>query len=422
MNVQTVKIKDFKILKDLEAEVAGNHILLIGDNGVGKSSFIQFIEIALGKQTNVPLNAKGHGEVVFQKDGQPITFKVDFRDGKPYIKVSGKGISIDNKKGAIAELVGALDFNIDEFVELSKTTAGRREQVKQFKSFLPADIVEGIAKFEADVNNDMEERKQLNVEIKKLKGSLALSTLYSLPDSELLKFQPVDTVEVMAELKAANEKNDKRAKVENGIEQRKALMKSKLDEITQLQEKIDKLNAEIGAADKEVKDGLAWLKANPLITTTALENTISEAGQVNQKAEQAKTHLAERKKLATLEEEAGELTAKIESSKEAIAIAIRDMEGPIEGLSFDDETLIYKGVPVSPDTLSTSEVMELGIRLKMAENPELGILFIQRGESLGAERLQLIRELADAEGWQIIMEQVERGKKELQIEIIAAND
>jgi len=42
-----------------------------------------------------------------------------------------------------------------------------------------------------------------------------------------------------------------------------------------------------------------------------------------------------------------------------------------------------------------------------------------RSYQLGTERLKTIKEIADKEGWQIIMEQVERGTKKLHIEIMA---
>ena len=80
--------------------------------------------------------------------------------------------------------------------------------------------------------------------------------------------------------------------------------------------------------------------------------------------------------------------------------------------------MFYNGIPVNPDNLSTSEIIELGIKLKMAENADLGILFIQRAESIGLERFKLIKEIADSNGWQIIAEQVERGNKKLHIEIL----
>ena len=86
------------------------------------------------------------------------------------------------------------------------------------------------------------------------------------------------------------------------------------------------------------------------------------------------------------------------------------MDSPIEGLTYDNDVLVWNGIPVSVDSLSTSEIIELGVRMKIAENPELGMLFIERMESVGTERFNLILDIANKLGWQIIGEHVERGK------------
>ncbi len=418
-NVQTVIINEFKILKDLEVGVNGNHILLCGDNGVGKSSFIQFLEIALGKQTNVPPNASGKGTIIFDYNGKPLTVKVSFKDGKPVLKISGEGISIDNNKGAIASLFGIVDFDPNKFVELSKSKAGRVEQVDEFKKFLDSDFIKGIEKFKADVKNNYDSRKEINQDITKLKGSTALHPLNNLPNFELEKLVEVDTVEAMAQLTSANTKNANYDKVFTGLETRGNTVKDKIGKIAELKQEIEDLNEQIKVIDKEIKDGEKWLKANPKIDTLVIEKTISDASEINKKAASAKQLIADRSLIEKYTEEAGALTVQIETSNEAINEAIREMKSPVEDLSFDEETLIYKGIPVNPDSLSTSEIMELGIRLQMAKNPDLGIIFIQHGESLGADRLKAIKQLADNEGWQIIMEQVERGTKKLHVEIMA---
>lgn len=113
------------------------------------------------------------------------------------------------------------------------------------------------------------------------------------------------------------------------------------------------------------------------------------------------------------------MTALIDSTRQVIQDAIRDMDSPIEGLGFDSEQLLYKGVPVNPDSLSKSEIMELGIKLKIAENPDAGVLFIQEGESIGAKRLEEIKEIAAKNNFQIIMEQVERGNEKLTVELVS---
>jgi hypothetical protein len=112
------------------------------------------------------------------------------------------------------------------------------------------------------------------------------------------------------------------------------------------------------------------------------------------------------------------LTEEIDSEREMIKNAIRDMEGPVDGLTFDEEQLLYKGIPVHPNSLSKSDIKKLGIRLKIAENPELP-LFIHEAESLDDDSLREIQELADEYDLQVFAEEVQRSKKrELKIEIV----
>ena len=40
MKIQKIKIAQFKILKNLEKEINGKNIFLVGENGVGKSSIM----------------------------------------------------------------------------------------------------------------------------------------------------------------------------------------------------------------------------------------------------------------------------------------------------------------------------------------------------------------------------------------------
>lgn len=413
MKTEKVIIKEFKILKNFEQEVNGNHILLLGDNGVGKSSFIQFIEIALGKTTNIPANATGEGEVLITKDGKKYTFHVKFKDGKPVLTVTGEDGMKDSRKGTIASIVGALDFDVDEFVELSKSTAGKKKQVEIFKSFLPEEIRTDLEKFEENVKVSYNERTEVNKAIKLKEGSIKEHRLYSVVGVK--KFEEKKIKEEIDKVQSLKEHNSK--------------VTEKTKELSDVTAKLDDLQTKINEMMANHKKGLVikkeletWVSENiahELDVIEAAEKALETVEQNNKDFTDSEALLKDMALLETMKEESGELTAKIESSKEAIAITIRDMDSPVQGLAYDDEVLVYNGVPVSPDTLSTSEIMELGIRLKMAENPELGILFIQRGESLGAERLKTIKEIADKENWQIIMEQVERGTKKLHVEIMS---
>lgn len=410
MKALEIRIKEFKKLKNIEKELAGNHILLLGDNGVGKSSFIQFMEIALGKTTNIPPNIVGGGEVVIDLKGNPVTFSVTFKEGKPIIKVKGNGISIDNNKSSIAQLIGVNSFNPEHFVNLSKTKAGRKEQIELFKSFLPDETKLELSTFESNLRNKTEERTELGRDIEKLKGSCALNELNNLPDFELEKFTSVDTSALMKELNTINDSNKKITDAKRGVE-------SIIENNKSIEQRILELQEELLKNKERIKNGEEWLSVNKIVDVSEITSKIENSDKNNAKAISAKNLLSERKKLETLQNEYGEMTVLIETTREAIANAIRDMDSPIEGLMYDDEQLVWNNIPVNPDSLSKSEIMELGIRLKLAENPE-NIIFIQEAESIGTERFELIKQIAEKNNCQIIAEQVQRGTKELLIEIM----
>jgi len=408
MKVKKVSIKDFKVLKNIEKEINGNNIILLGDNGKGKSSFIQFIEIALGKQTTIPDIQSGEGTVWVDKAGQEWTFHVEWKKGKPLVTVTSPDGFKDNRKSVLANVVGAMDFDIDAFVEMSESTAGRKEQVKVYKSFLPKEVQEFVADQEYRVKRSYDERTEKNREVKTLQGAIAEHPFTKVTDMPTVV---VDIQSITAQIESSMEHNKKVLGAKERFESRKRDIDAIAEQIRDLVGKRQSL------MDMNV-EAEGWLKQNDEQDVAGLMAIKDKAFEINANFEKKADYDKQVAMMQALSEESGELTAFIESSSQAIADAIRDCDSPVDGLTFDADSLIYNGVPVSNASLSSSEIMHLGIKLKMAENPELGILFIQRGESLGAKRLKDIQDLAKKYDWQIIMEQVERGNEKLTIEIM----
>jgi hypothetical protein len=406
--IKKVQIKEFKAIKDFDESFENNIILLKGDNGVGKSSVIQFIEIALGKQKNIPPNATGEGEVIADFKGNQYLFQVSFKDGKPIVTITAPDGMKDNKKSTLAGIVGAIDFDIDKFVEQSKSLSGRKEQIETYKKFLDKEIVEQIERYESNVAINYEQRTIANRELKAIDGAIALHPM----KGENLNIEPIDVSDVFQKQKEANEHNSKIEVAESTLLQLKQENEKYDSEIARLMD-LAKVNKD------RIDKGEAFLKSNTKIDVTEFETKLQNANEINAQVSQAKelkAKLAEKDKLTN---DIGEMTALIDSTRQVIQDAIRDMDSPVEGLGFDSDQLLYKGIPVNPDSLSKSEIMELGIKLKIAENPDAGVLFIQEGESIGAKRLEEIKEIASKNNFQIIMEQVERGNEKLTVELVS---
>jgi len=407
-----VKIEDFKCIKNLEKDVQGKNIILMGENGVGKSSFIQFIKLALGDTSNIPQVDDAKGHIVVDRDGQEFKFFVKWEKGKPKVTVHTPDGFRDDRKSVIAQIVGAIDFNIDEFVRLSETTSGRKQQVEIYKSFLNEKDRDELFKIERMVQLDYDERTELNRKIKTLDGFIKEHPMHNSPH---LSYEPIDVQDLSEQLKAGQTHNDQVKGVEARMTEREFQVNSNTEEIERMKSKIVALEQENSALVEKNNEAYSYIKKNPLVDLSELMDKMSDAQRNNAIVEQARDYQAKLNEKTSLDGFVEDLTVRVEVGRQSIQDAVRDMD-LVEGLTFDAEQLYYNGVPVSVANMSTSEIMELGIFMKMHKS--LGMLFLERGESLGTARLKRIQEMAEQNGWQLIMEQVERGKEELVVEFM----
>jgi predicted ATP-dependent endonuclease of OLD family len=415
IKIQKVKIKDFKVIKDLEKEINGKSVFLMAENGRGKSSFLQAIQIALGNSDVVPQNMTGEGVVEVTKDGQPYTFAFKTgKDGKPKLTVTLPNGLREDKKGIIGGIVGSLSFDINEFVSLSESTAGKKKQVEMFKSLLPKEFIEGLHEFEVKVKNLYEERTEVNRKADTLEGFIRESKLFG----DDLKTKPVDISTLQADIEKGNQHNNKIADVKKRADERAAKILEAKCEVVKLKEKIAELESAIAIESETQAKAEEWLKNADPVDISNLISQMNNASEINVKAAQAEEHNKKLKAYNELKEQAGDLTVQIDVNKQAISDAIKDFDSPVKGLSFTDTELIYNGVPVSINNLSTSEIIHLGIQMKFASNPDCGLLFIEHGESLGSQRLKEVLDYCREHDIQAFFEEVKRGQDELTIEFI----
>ncbi len=436
MKIQKVFIERFKVLKDIDVDLKGKNILLIADNERGKSSFMQFCRIAMGETTHLPPNTDGKGHIIVTKDGTEYAFSVVIKDGKSKVVIESEGMK-DNRKSALAAIVGAMNFDPNEFVELSKTKAGQKKQVEIYRSFLPPDLKEGLMTLETNYKVAYEERTDLTREIVSLEGAMKKHPMYAEGYANQLDNykKPEDISEIQEKQNAAVKHNELYEKAITKQEGFVALKNQFEKNISTLEEKIAKLSKELaeGKAGLEIQEeNLAkakenqekadeWIKGNPKVDTAEFDTAINNSSEANKKYEQAQDLKQKMKDISVMETEKGEATANIESQKEEIARFIRE-QSPVDELVFDEDRLLYKGMPVHPDSMATSAIIELGIKMKMHENPDLGVLFIERGESLGQEKYQALLDISEKYGWQLLIEQMERGEDKLKIELIGTVD
>jgi len=426
MKIQKVKISNFRNIENLEKDLNGASILLIGENEVGKSNFMKAIEGVLtdtfGESPLMKGKKEGHIEVITGQDGQKYTFEAKFKEGtdKVTLTVTGPDGLRSKAKSAIGAIVGEVEFDIFKFVEMSKTTKGRKEQVEIVKSFFPEEIKQELRKIENHVQSTYDDRTELNRKIKDKEG--AISQMDITGDTVKKYKEPLSVDAISAEIELADKHNQNVQKAKAALTVCETAEVRHANRLEALQAEIDQIKAEQKANDEQMVKVEDWLEnpKNAPIPKDALMEQLKSVNDHNILHERVKNALKVQEELKELKDEAEDLTIKIETQRQAISDTIKSMEEqmPIAGLSFSEECLLYNGMPVDESTMSTSAIMMLGARLKMARNPNVQVLFLEQGESLGQKRFDELKAMCHEFNFQLIMEQMERGVEELKIEFI----
>jgi predicted ATP-dependent endonuclease of OLD family len=375
MKIIEVNIEKFKVLKDVEFKPEGRNIILTGENGTGKSSLMQFIKIALGDNKNLPDITEGKGYVIADNNGREYTFTLNYKGGKPVITVKGDDGIVDDKKSVIRQLVGGVEFDIDEFVKMSDSTAGQKKQVEIYKSLFDQETIEFLAQLEKKVEMDYNHRTEINREIKQLNGAIETHKMHR----QDLVTKEVDVAELSKSIDTANTNNSNFQRVSDGVNSTLSL--------------IEDLERQLVAAKAKLKEGQDWLKGKKIIDVSELVNQMTEAADINEKFRLSNDYTEKKKQLKICNEHVEDLTVVIEGSRQAIQDTIRDIN-VIPDLTFDADTLLYKNVPVQIGTMSTGEIEELGYRINMEMNKNIGVLFVRNSNILGQKKLDAIEKMA----------------------------
>jgi DNA repair exonuclease SbcCD ATPase subunit len=190
------------------------------------------------------------------------------------------------------------------------------------------------------------------------------------------------------------------------------------------------LKQEVNQASIDLDDKLKEEKTQLVHVISQQQKQIDETpapkvDEVKEKIDNAEKHNEHCKSVSEYKElerqhkekvaELDEYNAKIDKAQEEKQKVIEASNIPVEGLTFDEDGLQLKGVPFVSGKVSTSQEMEVAIRIIMAKNQTTKMIRIARGESLGGPKLQALINFARENGYQSFYEQVVPFKNELEV-------
>jgi hypothetical protein len=113
--------------------------------------------------------------------------------------------------------------------------------------------------------------------------------------------------------------------------------------------------------------------------------------------------------IGNLAQRGTELTKEIVEIDRKKEYAIASTQFPVDGLTFNENGLMFNGVPFSQ--ASSAEQLKVSVAMGIAMNPKLKVLLIRDGSLLDEESLSVVASMAEESDAQVWVERVSKGKE-----------
>jgi hypothetical protein len=293
------------------------------------------------------------------------------------------------------------------------------------------EVLRRVAKVECDFEalnienkRDFEERTIVGREVRRLEGELRGMTVQTgLPAAKL------DEAEVHEKMLGATAANARAREIDQAKSALRDVAKGFEQDCERLRvfaadrsQRVESLRKEI--ADQEMqliaaKENLAiatvtWEQAintwdaapvGELVDVSVLAAELAEIQTTNREIDKRVRREGVEELLRVAQREASDLTHAIESRDEHKAMALHDAKMPVVGLTFDEERVLFAGIPLAQ--LGEAEQLRVSAEIMMAGEPKLRILPIWRGEALDDDNLAMLDALAEARDFYVLMLKVD---------------
>lgn len=397
LHVVELRSSNIKRLRAVRVRPDGGPVVLIGgENGQGKSSLLDSIEMALRGAKGIPLEPVRHGARSAAIELDMGEFKVErsfTAKGSELIVRDKEGIPQASPQRLLDKLCAQIAFDPLEFM--------RMEAPKQdvlLKKMLGLDFSD----IEQKRAKAYEERTNANREVKRLemlveeKEADALDAPAELVDVAALSEQ------LQAHTNAVGSLNTLKALIGADNEKLRALDV----DIEDLEERLAERRARRAAFCADIEKRTRELPPEPSPiddVRTKLRNAENTNAKVRAKQEYERVQ----KQLETAEVKARELNEAIEDLDGVKAERLAAAKSPIAGLGFDEAGPTFNGVPLAQ--ASQAEQLRVSVAIGAAQDPRIRVMLVREGSRLDKKSLELLAELAKETGSQVWVERVSDG-------------
>ena len=401
MRILELKAENIKNLKAIAIKADPNANILEGKIGAGKSATLDSIFMGLtGKKVETPIR-EGQEKASIEVDlGEYIVKKVFTKTGDRLEVLSPQGAKYPSPQSLLNKIYGKLGFDPLAFSKMDKD-----QQYNLLKQLVGLDF----SKLDSQKLEYYNERTFKNREIKSLEGVFtSLKLNKDVPENEVSINDKMEELEKLEEKsKEYNQTLDDKEALKDLISKEETYIKEKQTTIESLKKQIENIEGEIKIHQENIdkiqnNQNSIIIPANPTDEIQKVKKEIGDVEEINTMIRENKKYRDTKEKLDNLKEDNTKLSDKIKEIDTEKVTQIKGCKYPIEGLSIDNNTVLYNTRPFS--MLSTGEKIMVSTSIAMALNPTLKVILIREGALLDKEGLASIIKAAKEKDYQLWIE------------------
>lgn len=399
LHVISLVAENYKRLKAVDIRPSGNVVTITGRNAAGKTSVLDalFAALAGGEASRATQQPIRDGEdtafVSLDLDDYTVTRRWTNDDAGTLTVQAKDGARYSSPQKLLDELLGRRSFDPYAFLGLEP-----KKQVGVLLDVLGSDLTIDPAKVAAERKGVFDRRTEIGRDVKRLEGQLAG---YPSPDPTL-PAEEISSAAVLAEEDAARAQN---AVIDEAVEilcDRQSDVEKASLRLNNAERELAEARVALASAHEAYAAQMSKLQSMPeRVDTSAIRERFQSVEQTNARIRQEQHRRAVAAELADRKQEVAQLTLRLREidEKKATALSVATSKLPVDGISIDESGLTYRGIPFSQ--ASHAEQLKVATALSMAFHPELRVLRIDNGESLDAESLRIIEDLAAEHEYQV---------------------
>lgn len=417
LKVLRATAKNFQCLEEKQVDINGKSLLVIGKNGSGKSSLIRIMKSA-SNTNELPAKSIKEGEeyaeisVTYGNDQEEFTYYVYFSPEHQKGRLVVKDKDGNQVTGTTAQrnILGDFTFDPFEFIRLGYSASGKpsksgvREQIEILKQFLSNEEILALNSFDKEYEELYNERTITNRELKKLEIEAEGAEITQEELSKYSESRKEEEIVLIDTISKASQASANFARVEDGVNSAKL--------------RVEAIKAEMLELEEKIKKGEEWLSKNEKPNVEELNNKLTEVREHNTKHDFIKGKLNLISDIKEKRSESEKATERLDQIKHEKKKVIAKSNLPVKDLTFDEDQVLFKGLPLDSDHHPKSHIISIGVQIAMAKNPRLKTIFIDDASLLDEQTLKWLFKKCEEEGYQIICEMVDWNADDMHVEFM----